>query len=243
MTAKKRGGKRGGSSDEGAEKEEEKGVSTERYDDLYSRAMLRKKKREEDVKRKEEKEMSHSFHPRTNINKKELSPNSIKYSVQMYERGMEDLKRKDERTIARYHEFQMNEQGGVRFVEGAMLSVQMGVPPSLRKKKRSEGGGETSPTTSRAYLPGGRVWSKPDVVGSDSMEAAADREFTKEQEKSFQAFLIASQKTMQEEEKKDVVIDDIENDRKTRGKELDMRLSQREANLEAMAGWDHGVVR
>ena len=233
--------------------------------------MQRKKKREENQKIKETEEMSHSFHPQTNIDKKELSPNgkkSIEYSENLYQRGVEDLKRRDDRTIARYQESQMMQQEG-RFVPGTKLSTQMGIPPCLKMQRIGESRATASPTTSRAYLPGGKVWSKPDVVDHTTV---AHREFTEEQDRKFQTFLIASQTQIQRQEekkRKDIIMDDEEqeeksrraqmysekSERKARGKKLDRQLSQREAKLEAIVneqrwspeevpvGWEHGVVR
>ena len=206
--ARKDGGSSGGgSSDEEKEEEEEEEAEAEKEEkgskeDLYTRAMQRKKKREENQKIKETEELSHSFHPQTNIDKKELSPNgkkSIEYSEKLYQRGVEDLKRRDDRTIARYQESQMMMQQEGRFVPGTKLSTQMGIPPCLKKQRIGESRAIASPTTSRAYLPGGKVWSKPDVIDHSTV---AHREFTEEQDRKFQTFLVASQTQIQRQEEK-----------------------------------------
>ena len=177
---------------------------------------------------KKREDAAHSFHPQTNINKKQLSPNSIKNSENLYQRGIDRLQRKDEKTIARYHTSKQS------------LSTQIEVPPSLRNVEKTWKAGLPRTASPRSYLPGGKVWTQPTTVA----DPPGFEEFTQAQDASFQQFLKDSkakmtlsqeQKKIENEEnrtrKERMEKRERENERATKGQRMDIQLAQREKRL------------
>ena len=170
----------------------------QRTEDLYQRAMFRKEVKRNNAKLKAE-ELTHSFHPKTNVKKQQLSPNSIISSNDLYQRGLERLKRKDEKTIEKYK------------TEKLSLSTQIEIPPQYKDVDLLSTAATTAVATPRSYLPGGRPFVKPKLLS----EPKGFQDFNTIQDAKFQQFLRESKTKMELkelEEKQNFEMDRKENE-------------------------------
>lgn len=208
-------------------------------DDMYNRAILRRQERENEAKEALLKE-------RESLRLQRCSQkHSEEYTEGLYQRGMDRLKRKDEKTIKRYQGYQK-----------LTIPSQIEPPPSLRKT------GRELPGSPRSYLPGGKVFSPPtsidhlpgfenylpkevrniDIVKENGKNEAVQEHFNLENKPEREA----SENVERMEREKRIIAYERRKQRTVQTQILDRKLAKREqwlnkvADPKSILGWETG---